>query len=100
MMAFGNESNKERLEEIIRQEIVPKLKILRESLTEECIEYIILNSRLKRVTKDQYIQEPGTYEDGRLNFLYSGVAHRSIIIVRPIKNLLPVFGKKMQLYLM
>lgn len=74
MTVFGNESNKVRLEKIIRQEIAPKLAVLADPLTEECIEYITLNSRLKQVTKDQYIEDNGSFEDGHLNYLYSGIA--------------------------
>lgn len=72
-MAVENKS-KERLKKIIRKELVPKLKILAPSLTEECIEYIILNSRLTPVAKDEFIQKNGSYEDSHLSFLYSGLA--------------------------
>ncbi|SDL16054.1 cAMP-binding domain of CRP or a regulatory subunit of cAMP-dependent protein kinases [Pedobacter sp. ok626] len=72
---MGNDSNRERLKEIIRQEIVPELEALTGSLTEECIEYITLHSRFKQVTKNQYIQSYGSYEDGHLNYLYRGIAH-------------------------
>ncbi|SDL16090.1 hypothetical protein SAMN04487898_115153 [Pedobacter sp. ok626] len=73
MIAVEKES-KERLKSIVRQELIPKLEILAVSLTEECIEHIILHSQLKPIARDQYIQKNGSYEDGHLNFLYSGIA--------------------------
>ncbi|TCC99559.1 Crp/Fnr family transcriptional regulator [Pedobacter hiemivivus] len=75
MMTTSNVSNKERLREIIRQEIVPGLEALTGSLTEECIEHITSHSRLKQVTKNQFIQSSGSYEDGHLSYLYRGIAH-------------------------
>jgi CRP-like cAMP-binding protein len=74
MMVIGNESNKERLEKIIIQEIVPKLEILAGPLPDECIEYLISNCKLKQVSKDQYVENNGSYEDGHLIFLFSGIA--------------------------
>ncbi|TCC99560.1 cyclic nucleotide-binding domain-containing protein [Pedobacter hiemivivus] len=63
-----------RLEWLIREELVPKLENLDIYLTEECIEYIILNSKLEQVAKDQYIQKNGSYIHGHLYFLYTGIA--------------------------
>ncbi|MBB2148480.1 Crp/Fnr family transcriptional regulator [Pedobacter gandavensis] len=75
MKVFGNESNKTRLETIMYKEIIPKVELLVGPLTPECIRYIISSCRLKQVSKDQYIEESGAYEDGHLHFLYSGIAH-------------------------
>ncbi|WP_316819266.1 hypothetical protein [Pedobacter nyackensis] len=74
MIAYGNESKSVRLEKIIKQEIAPKLEALAGPFTEKCIEYIISNSKLKQVAKDQYIEDNGSYEDGHLIYLYSGIA--------------------------
>ncbi|TKC62510.1 Crp/Fnr family transcriptional regulator [Pedobacter hiemivivus] len=63
-----------RLEWLIREELVPKLEILDIYLREECIEYIILNSKLEHVAKDQFIQKNGSYVHGHLYFLYNGTA--------------------------
>lgn len=75
MKVLGNESNRARLELILSKEIIPKMELLVGPLTQECIDYIISNSRLKQVSKDQYIEESGSFEDGHLHYLYNGIAH-------------------------
>ncbi|WP_316820095.1 hypothetical protein [Pedobacter gandavensis] len=75
MKVFGNESNRIRLDMILRKEIIPKMELLIGPLTQECIAYIVANSKLKHISKDQYIEESGSYEDGHLHYLYSGIAH-------------------------
>lgn len=73
MKVLGNESNKVRLEHIMSKEIIPKMELLVGPLTQECKAYIISNSRIKQVNKDQYLEESGTYEAGHLHYIYSGI---------------------------
>lgn len=74
MKELENESKKDRLARIVRNEIIPKLQLTTGLLTEEYIELIIDKVRIKSVIKDQCFQEEGSYEDGQLHYIYSGIA--------------------------
>lgn len=74
MKKLENESKKDKLSRIINEEIIPKLKLICGELPPECAELIISRAKLKTVVKDQCFQEEGSYEDGQLHYLYSGIA--------------------------
>lgn len=94
MKVLGSELNKTRLRLIMSKEIIPKMELLVGPLTQECIEYIILNSRIKQVNKDQYLEESGTYEAGHLHYLYSGIAHSFYYDDETDKNFVTRLWKK------
>lgn len=74
MKEFDFQSRKLRIDDILRNEIIPKLETIVGPITEECIELLIFNSKLTPVVKDQFVEVGGTFHDGSLYYLYSGIA--------------------------
>ncbi len=74
MKEFDFQSKKLRTEGIIRNEIVPKMESIVGPIAKQCIELLIANSKCKPVTKEQFIETGGSFEDGSLYYLYSGIA--------------------------
>lgn len=74
MRKFDFQSTKLRIDDIIRNEIVPKLEEVVGPITRDCIELLISNSKMRPIVKDQFIEVGGTFEDGSLYYLYSGIA--------------------------
>lgn len=74
MKPFENESNKERLERIIRSEILPKLESLVGAQLSEFVDLFIQTSKLRNVAKDQYLEDSRSFEDGKLFYICSGIA--------------------------
>lgn len=68
------QSNKSRINDILRNEIIPKLEVIAGPITKECIQLLVANSKLRVVVKDQFIEMGGTFNDGSLYYLYSGLA--------------------------
>jgi len=75
MKILENETNRARLERIIRREILPKLELLAGTLSNALVEALIYNSKLMVVFKGQFIEEAGSAEDGNLFYLNTGIAH-------------------------
>lgn len=73
-MAFENESNKDRLERIIRNEILPKLESIVDAQLSEFVDLLTQHSKLKTFAKDQYLEESRSFEDGKLFYVCSGIA--------------------------
>lgn len=74
MKEFDFSSKKLRIDDIIRNEIVPKMELIVGTIAPQCIELLITNSKLRPVIKDQFIEMGGSFEDGSLYYLYSGIA--------------------------
>lgn len=74
MIPFENESNKERLERIIRNEILPKLESIVGAQLSEFVDLLLRSSKLKNFAKDQYLEESRSFEDGKLFYITSGIA--------------------------
>ncbi|ACU03864.1 Crp/Fnr family transcriptional regulator [Pedobacter heparinus] len=74
MKITETDSRKTRLESILRNEIIPKLEAIMGPIKESCIETLMENCKLKAVIKDQYIEEGGSFEDGNMHYLHSGIA--------------------------
>jgi CRP-like cAMP-binding protein len=74
MITIGNESQKVRLEQIIRNDIIKPLQTITGPLSENLVEFLILNCKLLIVSKDQYLEESTSYEDGKLFYMYKGIA--------------------------
>lgn len=74
MATFEHESSKERLELFIRNEVLPKLKSLIDQQAEQFVEFLMENCKLLKVIKDQHLEESNSFEDGKLFYLYQGIA--------------------------
>jgi CRP-like cAMP-binding protein len=74
MIPFQNESNKDRLERIIRNEILPKLESIVGAQLSEFVDLLLQSSKLKNFAKDQYLEESRSFEDGKLFYITSGIA--------------------------
>lgn len=75
MTSFGNESNKAVLEKIIREEILPRITPLTGELPAHFIESLMENCKLINVAKEQILEESRSFEDGKLFYIYKGIAH-------------------------
>ena len=74
MKEFDFQSKKLKIDDILRNEIIPKLESIVGPITKECVELLIINSKLRPVVKDQFIEVGGSFEDVNLYYLYSGIA--------------------------
>lgn len=74
MREFDFQSKTLRVDDLIKNEIIPKLEAIIGPISKDCIAQLISNSRLKPAIKDQFLEVGGTYEDGSLFYLYSGIA--------------------------
>ena len=73
-MTFKNESDKDRLERIIRNEILPKLESIVDAQLSEFVDLLLQHSKLKTFAKDQYLEDSRSFEDGKLFYIMSGIA--------------------------
>ncbi|MNJ98894.1 DNA-binding transcriptional dual regulator Crp [compost metagenome] len=74
MIPCENESNKDRLERIIRNEILPKLESIVGAQLSEFVDLLLQSSKLRSFVKDQYLEESRSFEDGKLFYITSGIA--------------------------
>jgi|GEM_PF-1995103 len=74
MIPFENESNKDRLERIIKNDILPKLESIVGAQLSQFVDLLLQNSKLKSFAKDQYLEESRSFEDGKLFYICSGIA--------------------------
>lgn len=74
MIPCKNESNKDRLERIIRNEILPKLESIVDAQLSEFVDLLLQSCKLKNYAKDQYLEESRSFEDGKLFYITSGIA--------------------------
>lgn len=73
-MTFKNGSDKDRLERIIRNEILPKLESIVDAQLSEFVDLLLQHSKLKTFAKDQYLEDSRSFEDGKLFYIMSGIA--------------------------
>lgn len=74
MREFDFQSKTLRVDDLIKNEIIPKLEAIVGPITKDCIELLISNTKLRPAIKDQFIEVGGSFEDGSLYYLYSGIA--------------------------
>ncbi|SMC97133.1 Crp/Fnr family transcriptional regulator [Pedobacter africanus] len=94
MTKFENESNRERLEKIIRTDIAPKLISLGGEQPEGFTEKLVTEGKLKSFAKDQYLEESKDFEDGKLLYLVSGIARTVYFTPGTNKMVIPRIWKK------
>ncbi|MDR6782331.1 CRP-like cAMP-binding protein [Pedobacter africanus] len=94
MTNFKNELNGERLERIIRKEIMPKLEAHGGEQSEEFITRFIKRSKLRPFAKDQYLEESRDFADGKLFYLISGIARTVYYPTANDKPVIPRIWKK------
>lgn len=74
MKEFDLPTKKTIIDQIVRGRLIPILEAITDPIPEECIDLLIAGSKIREVTKDEFVEFGGSFEDGNLYYLHSGIA--------------------------